>query len=419
MINPDRMNDALRRGGDVGDLIEAWRDADGKRKELQSHLDTLRAERNGANQKMAAIKDKKSPEFVAARDELRELAGRIKEGESTLSELESATALAHMVIPNAPHASVPDGADESANRLESQWGDKPRFDFEPRAHWDIGEALGILDFEAGASLAGARFCVLRREGSRLTRGLINLMLDLHGERGYQEVWPPALVRRPILEGTGQLPKFEDDLFVLAGSSELFLSPTAEVQLTNLHRESILEGDQLPIHYCAYAPCFRAEAGSYGKDTRGLIRQHQFDKVELVKLVEPDTSYAELETMREAAEAVLQALELHYRVITQCAGDMGFASAKTYDLEVWLPGQDAYREISSVSNCEDFQARRAKIRYRPARGDKPRSVHTLNGSGLAVGRTIVAILEQNQQADGSVRIPPALARYVGMDVIRPS
>jgi seryl-tRNA synthetase len=261
--------------------------------------------------------------------------------------------------------------------------------------------------------------VLRGLGSRLNRALINFMLDLHLEQGYQEIWPPALVRRQVMEGTGQLPKFEDDAFKTAGENEFFLSPTAEVQLTNLHRDEILERDRLPIHYTAYAPAFRAEAGSYGKDTRGLIRQHQFDKVELVKITDPESSYDALAGMLADAEAVLQKLELHYRVMTLSTGDLGFAAAKTHDIEVWLPGQDAYREISSVSNCEDFQARRAKIRYRPEQGQKPRYVHTLNGSGVAVGRTIVALLEQYQQADGSVRIPDALRPYMGgLDRIGP-
>lgn len=418
MINPDRMSDALRRGGDVADLVAAWGQADDRRKELQGSIDALRAERNAANQRMARA-DKKSPEFAAERDTLRDLSKRIKVAEGELSEVEDTVRTALLVIPNGPHASVPDGADETANQEVSVWGDKPVFDFEPRPHWDVGEALGILDFEAGANLSGARFCVLRGAASRLTRGLMNLMLDLHGERGYAEVWPPALVRRPALFGTGQLPKFEDDLFVTRGDNELFLSPTAEVQVTNLHADQILEADRLPIKYCAYAPCFRAEAGSYGKDTRGLIRQHQFDKVELVKFVDPATSYDELEGLREDAERVLQTLGLHYRVVNLCTGDLSFTSAKTYDLEVWLPGQDAYREISSVSNFEDFQSRRAKIRFRPGKGDKPRPVHTLNGSGIAIGRTIVAILEQFQRADGSVEIPEALRPYVGFDAVGPS
>jgi seryl-tRNA synthetase len=300
------------------------------------------------------------------------------------------------------------------------WGHKPTFTFAPKPHWDLGTGLGILDFEAGAKITGARFTVLRGAASKLTRGLINYMIDLHTQHGYDEVWPPAVVRRASLRGTGQLPKFEADLFKLEvpvgpdhdPDNDLFLSPTAEVQVTNLYADHIFEPGELPRRFTAYTPCFRAEAGSGGKDTRGLIRQHQFDKVELVKFVEPEHSYGELEALRQDAERVLQGLGLHYRVVTLCSGDLSFASAKTYDLEVWLPGQDAYREISSCSNFEDFQARRAKIRYRAETGGKPRPVHTLNGSGIAIGRTIVAIMEQYQQADGSIVVPAALRPYVG-------
>lgn len=411
MLDVSRLDEVLRRGGGVTELVNEFRGLESRRKELQSALDGLRAERNAANQRMAKA-DKKSDEFVASRDALRDLSRRIKEGEAEQSEVQDKARQLHMIIPNAPHSGVAEGADETSNVEVSVWGDKPSYSFAPKAHWDVGEALGILDFEAAAKLSGARFCVLRGQGSRLNRALINFMLDLHLEQGYEEIWPPALVRRQIMEGTGQLPKFEEDAFKTVGEHELFLSPTAEVQLTNLHRESILEPDRLPIHYTAYAPAFRAEAGSYGKDTRGLIRQHQFDKVEMVKLVEPETSYDELERMLGNAAEVLQRLELHYRVVSLCTGDLGFSASKTYDIEVWLPGQDAFREISSVSNCEDFQARRARIRYRPEVGKKARLVHTLNGSGLAVGRTIVAILEQHQQEDGTVRVPEALRPYMG-------
>jgi seryl-tRNA synthetase len=411
MLDPARMDAAARRGGDTTELIASYRGADDKRKTLQGELDTLRAARNEANARMAAA-DKGSPEFAAQRDELRALSQRIKAGEAELSELEDEVRDIWLRIPNAPHESVPEGADESENRIERVWGDKPAFDFEPKAHWELGEALGILDFESAAKISGARFCVLRGAGARLTRGLINFMLDLHTRAGYREVWPPALIGAGALQGTGQLPKFSADLFRVEGEQGLHLSPTAEVQLTNLHADQILEADALPIWYTAYAPCFRAEAGSYGRDTRGLIRQHQFDKVELVKVTTPQTSYEELESLRDSAERVLQELGLHYRVATLCSGDIGFAAAKTYDLEVWLPGQGAYREISSCSNCEDFQARRAKIRYRPQAGAKPEPVHTLNGSGLAVGRTLVAILEQYQRSDGSVAVPEALRPYVG-------
>jgi seryl-tRNA synthetase len=411
MIDVTKLDRSADRGGDVPAQIENFRKLDEERRDRQFALDELRAERNAANQSMAKA-DKKSEEFVSARDKLRELSKRIKSGEAELGELEERVRDQLLRIPNAPHESVPVGADENANRVEAHWGDKPSYDFTPLNHWDIGEKLGILDFESAAKLSGARFCVLKGHGSRLTRALISYMIDLHVDAGYTEVWPPALIRRHALMGTGQLPKFEEDLFRVSGDNELFLSPTAEVQVTNLHREQILDAAELPVRYAAYAPCFRAEAGSYGKDTRGLIRQHQFDKVELVKLVDPATSYDELEDLRNQAEKVLQGLGLHYRVVTLCMGDLGFTSAKTYDLEVWLPGQDAYREISSCSNFEDFQARRARIRYRPAPKEKARAVHTLNGSALAVGRTIVAILEQYQQADGTVRVPPALLPYMG-------
>ena len=419
MLDPARMDDVLRRGGDVATVVSSWKSLDERRKKLQAELDTKRAARNAANERMSKL-DKKSPEFAAARDELKALATEIKEGEGELATLESTAQLRLMHIPNAPHASVPDGTGEHDNVVHHVWGEKPTYAFAPKPHWELGESLGILDFEAGTRISGARFTVLRNAASRLTRAIINFMLDTHTTHGYSEIWPPAVVRRASLRGTGQLPKFEQDLFKLdipvgpdhSPDNDLFLSPTAEVQVTNLFMDQILDGADLPVHYTAYSPCFRAEAGSAGKDTRGLIRQHQFDKVELVKFTTPDTSYDELEKLRDDAERILQRLGLHYRVVTLCTGDMGFGSAKTYDIEVWLPGQDAYREISSCSNYEDFQARRAKIRYRPNAGDKPRPVHTLNGSGLAVGRTIVAILEQYQQADGSVIVPEALRPYMG-------
>jgi seryl-tRNA synthetase len=419
MLDPARMDDVLRRGGDVATVVSSWKSLDERRKKLQAELDTKRSARNAANERMSKL-DKKGPEFAAARDELKTLATEIKEGEGELATLESTSQQRLMHIPNAPHASVPEGSDESANVVHHTWGEKATYAFAPKPHWEIGEGLGILDFEAGTRIAGARFTVLRDGASKLTRAIINFMLDTHTSHGYTEVWPPAVVRRAALRGTGQLPKFEQDLFRLdipvgpdhSPDNDLFLSPTAEVQVTNLFMDQILDGASLPIHYTAYSPCFRAEAGASGKDTRGLIRQHQFDKVELVKFVTPDTSYDELEKLRDDAERILQRLGLHYRVVTLCTGDMGFAAAKTYDIEVWLPGQDTYREISSCSNFEDFQARRAKIRYRPNAGDKPRALHTLNGSGLAVGRTIVAILEQYQQADGSVIVPEALRQYMG-------
>ena len=413
------MDDVLRRGGDVAKSIDEWRALDEQRRKLQNDLDGQRQSRNSANEKMSKL-DKKSTEFANARDELKSLAGSIKQGEGELLALETESQHRLLHIPNAPHASVPVGSSEADNPVLHVWGEKPSYAFAPKAHWDIGADLGILDFEAGTRIAGARFTVLRGAASRLTRALINYMLDLHTSKGYAEVWPPEIVRRAALRGTGQMPKFEQDVFKLqiptgpdhVADNDLFLSPTAEVQVTNLHMDHIFDAPDLPRWYCAYSPCFRAEAGAAGKDTRGLIRQHQFDKVELVKFVTPETSYAELEALRTDAEAVLQGLGLHYRVVTLCTADLSFTSAKTYDIEVWLPGQDTFREISSCSNFEDFQARRAKIRYRPAPGEKPKLVHTLNGSGIAIGRTIVAILEQYQQADGSVLVPPALRPYLG-------
>ena len=423
MLDPAKMDDVLRRGGDVATVVNAWKSLDEQRRKLQNELDTLRQQRNAANDRMAKL-DKKSAEFQAARDELKALATKIKEGEARQTQLEAEWEQKLLVIPNAPHASVPDGTSEADNVVLHTWGHKPTFTFAPKPHWELGEALGILDFAAGAKITGARFTVLRGAASRLTRGLINYMLDLHVQAGYEEVWPPAVVRAASLRGTGQLPKFAADLFKLdipvgpdhVSDNDLYMSPTAEVQVTNLPADDILDGATLPRKYCAYSACFRAEAGAGGKDTRGLIRQHQFDKIELVKFVEPQHSYGELESLRQDAERVLQGLGLHYRVVTLCTGDLGGVAAKTYDLEVWLPGQDAYREISSCSNFEDYQARRAKIRYRPAVGDKPRPLHTLNGSGIAVGRTLVAILEQYQQADGSIAVPAALRPYVGIERI---
>ena len=420
MLDPARMADVLRRGNPTYEAaVNAWRSVDERRRRLQGELDAIRQQRNGANERMAKL-DKKSAEFTAARDEMKALSTRIKEGEAELGKLEGESLERLQEIPNAPHASVPDGTGEHDNPVLHTWGQPPAFAFTAKPHWELGAELGILDFDAGVRITGARFTVLRGAASRLTRGLINFMIDLHVQHGYEEVWPPAVVKRASLFGTGQLPKFQDDVFKLdvpvgpdhVADNDLFLSPTAEVQLTNLYNDQILDGDTLPRRYTAYTPCFRAEAGAAGRDTRGLIRQHQFDKVEIVKLTSPDSSYGELEGLRQDAERVLQTLGLHYRVVTLCTGDLGFHSAKTYDLEVWLPGQNAYREISSCSNFEDYQARRAKIRYRPAPGEKPRPLHTLNGSGLAVGRTLVAILEQFQQEDGSVIVPQALRPYVG-------
>jgi seryl-tRNA synthetase len=421
MLDPARLDAVLRRGPAAAPLLAAFTEVDSRRKSLQGELDALRARRNASSEQMATVKDKKSEAFSALRDELRVLSLRTKEGEKELDQLEAETRERLLWLPNAPHESVPDGADESANVVVSTWGRKPELGFGVKDHVDLGTHLGILDFERGAKLSGARFTVLSGQGARLVRALMSFMLDVHTSRGYREMWVPVLLKRPAMEGTGQLPKFADDAFRTVAArpeDEYFLAPTAEVPLTNLHRDEILEPGTLPVRYTAYTACFRAEAGTYGKDTRGMIRQHQFDKVEIVKFVEPEGSYEELEGLRADAEEVLRRLGLHYRVSLLCTGDLGNASAKTYDIEVWLPGQDAYREISSCSNFEDWQARRAMIRYRPAVGDKPRFVHTLNGSGLAIGRTLVALLEQYQKADGSVEIPEALRPYTGFEKVAP-
>jgi seryl-tRNA synthetase len=411
----DRVRELLAlRGADEG-VVDEWLRLDRRRRSALVEIEEIKRQRNEASQKIGEIK-RQGGEAKAEIYHVAALKARIAELEEGLAGSEAEIADLELGVPNLPHESVPRGADESANREERTVGERPLFKSTPKAHWDLGPELGILDFERGAKLAGARFTVYFGAGARLERALINLMLDLHtGEHGYVEVLPPFLVLENSLIGTGQLPKFEEDLFRLRGDGH-YLVPTAEVPLTNLHREEILEEAQLPVRYVAYTPCFRAEAGSYGKDVRGLIRQHQFNKVELVHLTTPETSYHALEELTANAEAVLQRLELPYRVVTLCTGDMGFSAAKTYDVEVWLPGQNAYREISSCSNCEDFQARRASLRYRPADGAKPRFLHTLNGSGLAVGRTLVAILENFQQSDGSVVIPDALRPYMGIDRI---
>jgi seryl-tRNA synthetase len=409
--DPDRVRRALAQRRSEAPL-ERLLTADARWRAVLAELEVLKAERNRGSKEVGRL-------FAAgAREEGEALRARMAELGTRVGELEEQARQAaaeagelELAIPNLPHPSVPVGADEGANRVERVWGEPPRFDFEPQAHWDLGPALGILDFERGVTVAGARFTVLWGMGAALERALIGFMIDLHRARGYREVYVPFLVNRQSLEGTGQLPKFEEDLFRVEGT-DLFLVPTAEVPVTNLHRGEVLEENSLPRRYCAYTPCFRAEAGSYGRDVRGLIRQHQFDKVELVHLSTPERSYEELDHLTQSAELVLQRLELPYRVVTLATGDMGFAAAKTHDIEVWLPGQDAYREISSCSNCEDFQARRADLKYRPAGGGKARALHTLNGSGLAVGRTLIAILENYQRADGTVEVPAALRPYLG-------
>ncbi|MDO8356232.1 MAG: serine--tRNA ligase [Nitrospirota bacterium] len=385
-----------------------------QRRALTTQVEQLRSELKKGSEDVAKLKREKQP-ADAAMAAMKAVGERIKAIEDELRSAEEALADLNLRIPNLPHASVPAGKNESSNVEARRWGTPPTLTAPAKSHWDLGEALGILDFDRAAKIAGARFAVLTGAGARLERALINYMLDLHTTaHGYREVLPPLLVNRTSMTATGQLPKFEDDLFRLR-DEDYFLIPTAEVPVTNLHRDEILAEASLPIRYTAYTPCFRREAGSYGKDTRGLIRLHQFNKVELVVFAKPEQSYEELERLTGHAEAILQGLGLHYRVITLCTGDMGFSAAKTYDIEVWLPAQNHFREISSCSNFEGFQARRGGIRYKGPAGKKDAKtefVHTLNGSGLAVGRTLVAILENYQQPDGSITIPDVLRPYMG-------
>ena len=390
--------------------LERFRQLDGSRRELLQQTETLKALRNKVSDEISRIKDKSQAQERIA--EMREVSQRIKGLDEELKGVEEALENFLLTVPNIPFASTPVGTSEADNVEIRKWGEKPAFDFAPKPHWEIGESLDILDFERGAKLAGARFTLYKGAGARLERALINFMLDLHTERHkYLEMLPPFMVNRESMTGTGQLPKFEEDLFHMEGV-DYFLIPTAEVPVTNIHRGEILRATDLPLCYTAYTPCFRKEAGSYGKDTRGLIRQHQFNKVELVKFVHPADSYSELDKLLDDAEEVLRLLELPYRVVELCTADLGFSAARTFDIEVWLPGQDCYREISSCSNFEDFQASRASIRFRADEKSKPEFVHTLNGSGLAVGRTLVAILENYQQANGSVIVPEALRPYMG-------
>jgi len=415
----DHLDEVKARMATRGAAIDwdQFQSLDRERRDAVARTERLKEKKNRLSGEIGKQKKSGADATVLMR-EVEEVSEAIRSSEGPLAEIETRFEQFMLTLPNLPHPNVHVGTDERDNREVRRWGEPPKFGFAPKNHWDIGEELRILDFARAAKIAGARFAVYRAGGAKLERALINFMLDLHtGQNGYQEILPPALVNRAALVGTGQLPKFEEDLFHVA-PGDYFLIPTAEVPLTNLHREEILEQDELPINYVAYTPCFRSEAGSYGKDVRGLIRQHQFNKVEMVKLTEPEDSYDELEKMVQNAEAVLKKLELPYRVVELCTGDMGFGAAKTYDLEVWLPGQNTYREISSCSNCEEFQARRANIRYRKEKKGRPLFVHTLNGSGLAVGRTLVAVLENYQQEDGSVIIPDSLRGYMGgLDRIR--
>ncbi len=397
------------RGYDLD--MSNFKEVDEKRRALITRLEELRHKRNTVSQEIAKLKKQgqDASELIA---EMKEVSNNIKSMEKEVVEYEEKLQELLMIIPNIPHDSVPVGQDEADNPVIRTWGEKKEMDFQPLPHWEIGEKLGILDFACAAKLAGARFALYRGLGAKLERALINFMLDIHTrEHGYLEILPPFMVNRACMTGTGQLPKFEEDLFKIEGW-DYFLIPTAEVPVTNIHREEVLNEEQLPISYVSYTPCFRSEAGSYGKDTRGLIRQHQFNKVELVKFSKPGESWEQLEILTRNAEEILRRLELPYRVVCLCTGDLGFSAAKTYDLEVWLPGQGLYREISSCSNFTDFQARRAGIRYKKKGVKGTALVHTLNGSGLAVGRTVVAILENYQQADGSVLIPDQLREYMG-------
>ena len=414
--NPQAVKDALnRRNGDYTAAVDELLEIDVKRREISAKTDTMKAKRNAASKEIPAIK-KAGGDVSAIMAEMKELADEIKECDAQSSALEEKQKNILLTLPNMPNPDIPDGKDDTFNREVRRWGEPRKFEFEAKAHWDIGADLGILDPETAAKVTGTRFHFYKGLGARLERSIINFYLNTHTGNGYTEIFPPCMVNRASMTGTGQLPKFEDDAFKLS-TNDYFLIPTAEVPVTNMHRGEILDGARLPIKYCAYSACFRAEAGSAGRDTRGLIRQHQFNKVELVKFVRPEDSYNELESLTNDAEKLLQLLGLPYRVVCLSAGDIGFSSAKTYDIEVWLPSYNRYCEISSCSNFEDYQARRASIRFKDAGGDKTCFVHTLNGSGLAIGRTTAAILENYQNADGSVTVPEVLREYMGTDIIK--
>ena len=414
--NPEELERAMKarrsKGADVSGLLEL----DRERRVILQESEALKAQRNEVSAKIPIMKrnGENTDELMAS---MKAVAARIKELDEKISSIDEQLDAMLMKIPNIPHASVPDGADDKDNSEVRRVGTPPVFDFDFKPHWDIGEALNILDPKTAGKVTGARFTFYRGLGARLERAVINYFMDTHSANGYVEIPPPYMVNRASMTGTGQLPKFEDDAYKIAGGDDYFLIPTAEVPVTNMLRGDIIDGAQLPLKFCAYSACFRSEAGSAGRDTRGLIRQHQFNKVELVKFSLPETSYDELESLTNDAERLLQGLGLAYRVVTLSTGDLGFSSAKTYDIEVWMPSYDRYVEISSCSNFEDFQARRAQIRFRRDKGSKPELVHTLNGSGLAVGRTVAAILENYQNADGSVTVPEALRKYMGVDVIR--
>ncbi len=409
--NPDFVRERLttRGRGDEARVAEIAA-LDEKRRKLLTESDNLKAERNKVSKEIGAAKAK-GEDASAAMTAMKQVGERIAAVDREVAEVDASLQHILLTVPNLPHASVPVGRDAADNPVIRTWSEKPAFAYTAKPHWELGEKLGILDFPRATKIAGSGFVLYKAAGARLERALINLLLDLHTrEHGYTEIFPPFLINRQSMIGTGQLPKFEEDMYRLR-DDELYLAPTAEVPVSNIHREEILKEEQLPIYYCAYTPCFRREAGAAGKDTRGMIRVHQFDKVEMIKFATPETSYDELEKMTANAEKVLQMLGLHYRVVTLCTGDMGFAAAKTYDIEVWAPGQNAYLEVSSCSNCEDFQARRANIRFKGADG-KNRFVHMLNGSGTALARLFVALLETYQQPDGSIKLPEPLRPYMG-------
>ncbi|MEG6565594.1 serine--tRNA ligase [Thermoanaerobacterium saccharolyticum] len=413
--NPDEVKKAIELKKENSNIDEFLK-IDEKRREILKELESLKNTRNKESENIAKLK-KEGKDAEELIKEMKEISDKIKEMESEVKQYDEKLEELLWTIPNIPHESVPVGDSDADNVEIRRWGEVREFDFEVKPHWDIGVELGLLDFEAASRVTGSRFTFYKGLGCRLERALINFMMDLHTEKhGYTEVFPPFMVHRRSMFGTGQLPKFEEDAFKVAGT-DYFLIPTAEVPVTNMYRETIIDGEKLPIYNCAYSACFRQEAGSAGRDTRGLIRQHQFNKVELVKITEPEKSYEELEKMVSDAEDVLKALGIPYRVVSICTGDLGFTAAKKYDLEVWMPSYGRYVEISSCSNCEDFQARRANIKYRPKDGGKAQYVHTLNGSGVAVGRTFAAILENYQQKDGSVVVPEALRTYMRCDVIR--
>ena len=410
--NPDLVKAGMaKRGKNMDKYIDDIIDIDNQRREISREVEAMKAEQNRVSKLVPQMK-KEGKDTTELFAEMKELSAKIKEADDRLSVLEEKQRMDLLNIPNIPHESVPAGVDDTQVR---RWGEPRKFDFTPKAHWDIGADLDILDPERAAKVTGARFHFYKGLGARLERAVINFYLDTHTSNGYTEMFPPFMVNRASMTGTGQLPKFEEDAFRL--TNDYFLIPTAEVPVTNYYRDEILDGSKLPIKYCAYSACFRAEAGSAGRDTRGLIRQHQFNKVELVKFARPENSYEELEKLTHDAERALQLLGLPYHVVTLCGGDLGFSSAKTYDIEVWLPSYNAYKEISSCSNFEDYQARRASIRFKDDPKGKAQLVHTLNGSGLAIGRTVAAILENYQNADGSVTVPEVLRKYMGVDVIR--